>query len=160
MTKLIIKVLVIGLVATILALIVHGSFIRQFNSGDLILKTDTKELQARVPSLRVITLAEAKQRFDNREGTFIDARLRPLYEDGHIAGAISFPVSDYEKNKNLEPIARLKESKIIIYCSGKDCHDSSNLAAYLSKEGFLDIEIFEGGWPEWSAVGYPSEKAH
>lgn len=157
MLQLIIKVLVIGAVSTILAFVVHGSFIRQFNSGELILKADTEKLKSQVPSLRTISLGEAKERFDNKTGVFIDARLHPLYEDGHVAGAISFPVKDYEKNKDLEKIANLKEKKIIIYCSGKDCPDSGNLAAYLAKEGFVDIEIFEGGWPEWTAAGYPSE---
>jgi rhodanese-related sulfurtransferase len=167
MIQLIIKVLAIGAVSTILAFVVHGSFIRQLNSGELILKADIEKIPStagksggekqQAPSVRKISLAEAKERFDTKSGTFIDARLYPLYEDGHVAGAISFPVKDYEKNKSLEKIADLKDKKIIIYCSGKDCPDSGNLAAYLAKEGFVDIEIFEGGWPEWKEAGYPSE---
>jgi rhodanese-related sulfurtransferase len=112
-----------------------------------------------VPSLGVITLAEAKQRLDGRTAVFIDARHGALYQDGHVQGAISFPVGDYEKTRSLDKIANLKETKVVVYCSGKDCTDSSTLAGYLAKEGFLDIEIFEGGWPEWSAAGYPSEKS-
>lgn len=170
MLQLILKVIAIGAVSTILALVVHGSFLSKLNSGELILKTDIENIESaakaggnserrREPTVRKITLAEAKERFDTKAGVFIDARLNPLYQDGHIAGAISFPVSDYEKNKNLDKIADLKEKKLIIYCSGKDCRDSGNLAAYLVKEGFVDIEIFEGGWPEWNGAGFPSEKS-
>lgn len=171
MLQLIIKVLAIGAVSTILAFVVHGSFMRQLNSGELILKADIEKIpstavkpggespQRQGPTVTKITLAEAKERFDSKAGVFIDARLHPLYEDGHVAGAISFPVKDYEKDKNLGKIAGLKEQKVIIYCSGKDCADSANLAAYLAKEGFAEIEIFEGGWPEWNEAGYPSETA-
>jgi rhodanese-related sulfurtransferase len=169
MLQLILKILAIGAVSAILAFVVHGSFMRKLNSGELILKADIEKLpstaanpgsdnpQRREPTVTKISLAEAKERFDSKTGVFIDARLYPLYEDGHVEGAMSFPVKDYEKDKDIEKIAGLKEKKIIIYCSGKDCHDSANLAAYLVKEGFVDIEIFEGGWPEWKEAGYPSQ---
>lgn len=170
MAQLIIKVLVIGAVSVILALLFHGSFIRQLNSGELILRADVESLQSeaassekpesKAPSLRTITLDEARQRFESKTGVFIDARLQPLYEYGHIPGAISFPRQDYEKDKNIEKIAHLKNEKVIIYCSGKDCQDSALLAGYLAKEGFLDIEVFEGGWPEWTAAGLASEEAN
>jgi rhodanese-related sulfurtransferase len=178
MTPLIIKVLVIGIASAVLAFLVHGSFIRQLNAGELILRADSQQPQSlpatgdgargpdagspqsQAPSTRKISLDEAKQRFDDKKGTFIDARPKLFYEDGHVAGAISFPRKDYEKDKNLEKIAHLKNEKVIIYCSGKDCQDSAILAGYLAKPGFRDIEIFEGGWPEWTAAGFPTEKAN
>jgi len=159
MLKLILKVLVIGVVSTMLGLFAHRSFIRQSFSGEVILRADTQKIKSMAPSVGVITLAEAKQRLDSGAAVFIDARHALLYRDGHIQGAISFPVQDYEKTRSLEKIANLKEAKVVVYCSGKDCPDSGTLAGYLAKEGFLDIEIFEGGWPEWSAAGYPSEKS-
>lgn len=159
MLKLIVKVLVIGVVSTLLGVLTHRTFLRQSLSGEIILRADTQKIKSMVPSLGVITLAEAKQRLDSGTAVFIDARNELLYKDGHLQGAISFPVQDYEKTRSLEKIADLKETKVVVYCSGKDCPDSSTLAGYLAKEGFLDIEIFEGGWPEWSAAGYPSEKS-
>jgi rhodanese-related sulfurtransferase len=159
MLKLIFKVLVIGIASTLLGLFTQRSFVRQSFSGEIILRADTQKIKSMAPSLGVISLAEAKQRLDGGTAVFIDARLAALYQDGHVQGAISFPVRDYEKTRSLEKIANLKATKVVVYCSGKDCTDSSTLAGYLAKEGFLDIEIFEGGWPEWSAAGYPSEKS-
>src|SRR5512143_683795 len=137
MPKVIIRVLIIGMASAALGLVVHRQFIRLSLGGDLIVKTDAQQIKETVaPTLRVIDLAKAKERLDSGNAAFVDARNEVLYQLGHIQGAISFPVADYEKNRNLEKIANLKDSTVVVYCSGKDCPDSTTLAGYLAKEGF------------------------
>jgi hypothetical protein len=80
MPKLIVKVLVIGVVSTLLGLFTQRSFIRQSLAGEIILRADTQKIMSLVPSLGVITLAEAKQRLDGGTAAFIDARPAVLYQ--------------------------------------------------------------------------------
>ena len=159
-------------VAAALGIGIHYSFIKRALSGEIIIRPpvingpggnsnsspNNENPPDQLPSPRIITLDEAKSRFDAKEAVFIDARPDLFYKIGHIAGAISFPRAEFEKTNNFTPIQEHKGKKIILYCSGKECPDSSILSQYMIREGFRDIEIFEGGWPEWEKAGYPSEK--
>ena len=47
-------------------------------------------------------------------------------------------------------------SRIIVYCSGGDCHDSRLVANALLSLGFSNVSVFTGGWDAWSAAGLPA----
>ena len=88
-------------------------------------------------------------------GLVVDARSPELFDMGHIAGAISLPMVevDAELPGFLEQVA--KDRAIIIYCSGFGCPDSFDLAVVLLESGYLDVRVFEGGYPEWRDAGLP-----
>ena len=102
-------------------------------------------------------VALAKTIFDKGDAIFVDARSQNDYENGHIPGAISFPVGQFEKRigsfLNRYPL----EQPIVTYCSGRTCEDSHDLAQFLSDVGFTDVRIFIDGFPGWEAEGYPVE---
>ncbi len=80
----------------------------------------------------------------------IDGRSESAYHEGHILGAVNIPYiqRDYFSEQLLGHVAR--ETPIIVYCSGKDCNTSVELAKFLTQKfGFVHVRVFEGGWEEW-----------
>ena len=90
---------------------------------------------------------------------FLDARRTSVFEEGHIAGARSFPVweSDIDDRVNAlfaergEPEDQLKP--IVIYCTGGACEDSHMLAQKLWAIQFNNVYVFKDGFPDWQKRG-------
>ena len=95
-----------------------------------------------------------------KKGTIIlDARMSEEFKKGHIPGAYSFPVSEFDTMFK-ERGAFLKTGKTIItYCTGRKCTDSSILALKLKRNGIKDIFLYQGGITEWLQNGYTVEKS-
>ena len=99
----------------------------------------------------------AKQIFDIGKTIFLDARTRDTYDEGHIKGAVSLPLGQFDDNI-AEFISRHPlTTPIVTYCSGRNCKDSHELAQLLLAVGYRDIRIFVDGFPPWKQKGYPSE---
>ncbi len=87
----------------------------------------------------------------------VDARIPELYAEGHLPGAVSLPFAEAETR--LEPFrASYQEKSLIIYCSGYGCSDSFDLAVLLLDNGFHDVMVYEGGFPEWRDAGLEIEE--
>jgi rhodanese-related sulfurtransferase len=87
------------------------------------------------------------------ESLIVDARRTKVYEEGHIPGARS--MSPWEADLP-EKIAKLVEeghnleAPVVIYCNdSKECEDSKMVARQLEAAGFLDLKIYQGGFPTW-----------
>ena len=88
---------------------------------------------------------------------FIDARDQWDFSDGHIKGAINIP--EYKFEIGLPMVKALnKNFSYIIYCGDVECDVSKRLAIELSKIGFKNIMILEGGWSKWIENNYPTDK--
>ena len=100
----------------------------------------------------------AKRKWD--EGiTFVDARAKDFYlYEGHVTGAISLPVLEFD---SVFPLVKDRlpsfDEEIVCYCSGFGCEESIQLARRLTEVGYRYVYVYEGGWPEWSEAGLPSE---
>jgi len=93
-----------------------------------------------------------------REGTrIVDARAQSKYAAGHIPGAVSLPLDDFETAFS-QVSERLSGSRIIVYCSSYDCKDSLILAGKLRERGWSELLVFRAGWEEWEAAGLPTEQ--
>jgi rhodanese-related sulfurtransferase len=107
--------------------------------------------------LEINDVHTAKMIYDERKAVFVDARAQDSFEEGHIKGAVSFPVGYFEKYidtfKSTYPIS----SYIVTYCSGRECDDSHKLAQLLLAEGYTQISVFIDGYPAWRDAGYPIE---
>lgn len=88
-------------------------------------------------------------------GLIVDARSPELYTMGHIDGAVSLPMVEIDAvlPEFLEDVAR--DRAIVTYCSGFGCPDSFDLGVRLLESGYLDVRVFEGGYPEWRDAGLP-----
>ena len=102
-------------------------------------------------------IPDARKIFDDGDTLFVDARSRDDYESGHIPGAISLPVGQF--NKQLESFLNQypPDQPIVTYCSGRTCEDSHQLARLLTDAGFNEVRIFIDGFPGWEAEGHPIE---
>ena len=103
------------------------------------------------------SVARAKDLFDKKDVLFVDARSQNHYENGHIPGAVSLPVGQFEERIESFLNRYPSEQPIVTYCSGRTCEDSHDLAQFLSDVGFTNVRIFIDGFPGWEAQGYPIE---
>jgi len=108
-----------------------------------------------VPRPLQIQISRVKQFFDAKEAVFVDARDASEYAQGHIPGAVNLPyddvVTDPDRLGKFDP----KGKPIIVYCGGGTCELSMNLGFALVSAGKKKVLVFMGGWPEWSASGFP-----
>lgn len=89
---------------------------------------------------------------------FVDSRSTEDYVSGHISGAVSFPLAEFEQQIDRYRAQWQLEQTLIIYCSGYGCPDSRHLGIKLMRQGFADVLVYEGGFPEWRDVGRPVER--
>ena len=88
----------------------------------------------------------------------VDARAVELYAEGHLQGARSLPLGELSSRLTEFRATVPLETTLILYCSGYGCPDSFDLGVLLLKEGYQDVQVFEGGLPEWRDAGLPVEK--
>ena len=117
--------------------------------------TEDIDLESDEATLIAISLDKAKDFFENGV-LFIDARDEVYYNDGHIKNAMK-NVFLMELIFNIEE-KQTKEDPIVVYCGDPGCGDSEDLAYDLQNEGFKKLFVFKGGWLEWSAANYPSDR--
>jgi rhodanese-related sulfurtransferase/DNA-binding transcriptional ArsR family regulator len=82
----------------------------------------------------------------------LDVRPEEEYRAGHIAGALSLPISELERRVSELPGDR----EIVAYCRGPYCVFAADAVEILRKHGFRAVRI-ESGVPEWRALGLPVE---
>ena len=117
--------------------------------------TEDIDLESYESTLLAISLDKAKDFFENGV-LFIDARDEVYYNDGHIKNAMK-NVFLMELIFNIEE-KQTKEEPIVVYCGDPGCGDSEDLAYDLQNEGLKKLFVFKGGWLEWSAANYPSNR--
>ncbi len=86
---------------------------------------------------------------------FIDARHRPEYEQGHIAGAFLLPADMFDAGRPDALNYIDQNAFLIIYCSGGECDASHNTAKMLQQAGFMKTHILKEGYPAWKDGGHP-----
>ncbi|MGD9174391.1 MAG: rhodanese-like domain-containing protein [Desulfobacterales bacterium] len=113
----------------------------------------TDENESRIAEIDRVT--DAAKIFYDDDTLFVDARSTEDYESGHIPGAVSFPVGQFDERiesfMNQYPL----DQPIVTYCSGRTCEDSHQLARLLMEAGFSEVRIFIDGFPGWQVEGYP-----
>jgi rhodanese-related sulfurtransferase len=110
-----------------------------------------------IDGLEIEDLKIAKQIYDTGKILFVDARSREDYEDGHIRGAVSLPLGQFDELIDAFIDQHSLDQPIVTYCSGRTCEDSHHLAQLLLDFGFNDVKVFIDGFPGWQAEDYPIE---
>ncbi len=108
-------------------------------------------------TLEIDDITQAKRIFDSGNVLFVDARTRDDYDDGHIPGAVSLPIGQFDALIDAFLDQHDIEKPIVAYCSGRTCEDSHILAQLLMDFGYSDVKVFIDGYPGWEAEGYPVE---
>ena len=107
--------------------------------------------------LEITNVPLARKLYDSNKFVFVDARSRDDYDEGHIKGAVSFPVGQFDETIEAFLDQYPPETAIVTYCSGRTCVDSHKLAQMLFDFGYTEINVFIDGFPGWEAEGHPIE---
>lgn len=128
-------------------LTLHHQLVMDAFSGRLVAQrqADQESAPAMLP---MPVLIDEVQQLVAEGGLLVDARSPELYSSGHIKGAISLPLVEIDTALPGFLASVAKGRTIITYCSGFGCPDSFDLGVVLIENGFTDIRVFEGGYPE------------
>ncbi len=87
----------------------------------------------------------------------LDVRPEFSYEEGHLPGAHSFPLDEFDEriHRLLELVN--KEAPVLVYCSGFQCTDSHTFADQLTAMGFSHVRVYGGGFEQWQEMGFEIE---
>lgn len=105
--------------------------------------------------LPAVSLEQAREAYEGGYALFVDAREPDFFEVGHIPGAVSLPVKDFERVFPLLKERLLAVPRVIAYCDGASCEASVELTEKLLFAGLEHVEIFTGGIQQWKAAGQP-----
>lgn len=93
------------------------------------------------------------RRIATGDAILLDVRPALEYQQGHIAGALSFPVEQMEARlRELDPV-----QEVVAYCRGPYCVFADEAVTLLQAHGFTARRYTEG-YPDWAAAGLPVER--
>ena len=118
---------------------------------------DKTKVQAEQAGAGILTYDQALAAATGATHMIFDARKAELFDQGHLPGAMSLPVIAFaDKFIEYHPVLQ-KEDPILVYCSGKECDESIELARKLKEQGYTSVSIYLGGFEEWKEKGGPVE---
>ncbi len=107
--------------------------------------------------LEIGDLSLAKKMYDSGSFLFVDARSRADFVAGHVKGAVSLPIGEFDAGIHDFLDRYSPETGIVAYCSGRNCEDSHQLAQLFLDFGYARVNVMIDGYPGWKAEGYPIE---
>lgn len=100
-----------------------------------------------------VTAEELRAKLAGGEAVAVDVRGSVPYEIGHLPGALWMPLGVMSSR-----VGELPEDKqIVLYCTCKAEETSLEAAMLLAKGGFTNVAVLHGGYPAWTAAGFPTE---
>jgi rhodanese-related sulfurtransferase len=100
-----------------------------------------------------MTFSELREKIQRERVIVLDVRPFTEYQQGHIPGAISLPLSELETRLAELP----KDAEIVAYCRGPYCVLAPAAVEILQKHGFQARRLVEG-LPDWRRAGFPVEQ--
>jgi len=97
----------------------------------------------------LIPLEEARSKFLTGAVVFVDARPQDHYREGHIQGALSLPLADFDQLADKVVMDLPEDTLVVTYCDGEDCSLSAELALKLKEIGFEKVRVLHDGWNVW-----------
>ena len=101
-----------------------------------------------------VSASELQARLERGDVVLLDVRPEPEYRAGHIAGAVSAPLSALPSI-----VAKLpRRREVIAYCRGPYCVYADDAVRLLRERG-LKARRLDVGFPEWRRADRPIELA-
>ncbi|MBW1722015.1 MAG: rhodanese-like domain-containing protein [Deltaproteobacteria bacterium] len=110
--------------------------------------------------IRVVSLQEARRLFQSGKAFFLDARSPEDFRKGHLAGARSLPLQEFDRYFSSVLADVPQDAVIVTYCDGTRCPLARKLAEALLEFGFQDVRILENGWGVWVENNLPIERGN
>ncbi len=104
-------------------------------------------------TLQPMKSSELLEKVQSHQIIILDVRPYTEYQQGHIPGALSLPLSELEERLQELP----KEVEIVAYCRGPYCVLAPAAVEILQKHGFRARRLAEG-LPDWKRAGFPVEQ--
>lgn len=99
---------------------------------------------------------------DSHGCTIVDVRHGSLFDVGHLPGAVSFPMAEFDDIVGDFFTNYPLNTCLVLYCAGRECLDSHRFAQGLVGFGYVDVRVYSGGFAEWKERGLrvelPQEK--
>lgn len=143
----------IGLIAAIVLLsstCFHGFSLRGFGR----MEVPVAALISRAEDDRntpLVSVDELRDLMDQDDFLVVDARPPYAFSQGHIDGAVNFPV-DARLGELVDAISELtarRPKQVVVYCQNVLCQWDSIVANRLKKIGCSNVSILEGGLNDW-----------
>ncbi|MCP3873692.1 MAG: rhodanese-like domain-containing protein [Desulfobacteraceae bacterium] len=99
-----------------------------------------------------------KQIVEKKQRIILDVRPTETYNQGHLPGALSFPLMDFDQMVEQLLTSIKKASPILVYCSSVECTDSHTFAERLKNMKYENVKVFSGGFRQWEEKGFNIEK--
>ena len=160
MVDLVKKVILLLCVAAGLALFVNGvsprgiPLVGQWDAQQGVVTADA-DAAALWLEFEIPDPATAKQVSDSGSALFVDVRSREMFAVGHIPGAVSLPIGEFDTLVEAFAEEVPRDKPIVTYCSGRLCQDSHTAAQLLMERGFENVVVYIDGFPGWMENGYP-----
>jgi rhodanese-related sulfurtransferase/predicted transcriptional regulator len=103
--------------------------------------------------LDTMTRQELTERLQRGDVVLLDVRPAPEYQAGHIAGALSVPVTDLPRRLGELPT----DQTVVAYCRGPYCVYADDAVRTLTRRGYQAARL-EDGYPEWARAGLPAAR--
>ena len=87
----------------------------------------------------------------------VDVRRADIYDLGHIPGALSFPLHEFDTVIDRFKSRFAPDTPLLMYCSGVTCTDSHDFAARLIQMGYTGVTVYAGGFTEWEEMKFEVE---
>jgi rhodanese-related sulfurtransferase len=104
-----------------------------------------------------ITRDELQRRIERGDITVLEALPESSWQQGHLPGAIAFPLDDIDGQA-----ARLlpdRSAAVAVYCSNAVCNNSHVVSARLAELGYARVFRYTEGKQDWLEAGLPVESA-
>jgi rhodanese-related sulfurtransferase len=98
------------------------------------------------------------QRLLSAGAVALDARRPEDFALGHLPGALSLPVEEFDAHFAQVAPRLSPGTPIVVYCGGGDCTLSHELAATLRQMGYGGAQVLRGGLAAWQAAGLRVER--
>jgi rhodanese-related sulfurtransferase len=103
------------------------------------------------------SLDVVRQGMADQKSVLVDCREADEWKDGHVAGAISLPLSSLERGVPPDQLARIlpKDKIVYVHClAGGRCLAAAKI---LARAGY-DVRPLKPGYPDLNRAGFPTAK--
>lgn len=101
--------------------------------------------------MRTIDYQTLRQKIDRRdEFLLVNTLPRDEFSKEHIQGSVNIPVEEEDFASQVEKKTGSKDHEVVVYCSGEGCTASRKAGEALTKAGFTNVRLYEGGMKEWN----------
>ena len=146
-----------GAAAIVVVAVCVGVVVNHLSPRALPLFASEQSLRPSVSAAVTYTsIDEARELLGDPGAIFLDARPAAAFDEGHIEGALSLPVDDFDEVEQALRAALRRAARLITYCDGIDCEQAAQLADKLTNAGYRNIALMFEGWEAWERAGYPA----